>query len=155
MADRQQDGRSAERMDDVAAEPRTVEEARRGLDQTRERISQDLDVIEARLRGAAGDLRERMDLLEPARERIRADVWTALAVAFGAGLAYAVLTAPRRDGRRGPLGRMLHSSARRLPGAVLAGVRAGVADRLRDEWTGGHALPAARERRESRSLTTA
>ncbi len=142
MADRQQDGGMTERTTDVAAEPRSVEDARRDLDATRQRMSRDLDAIEARLRGAAGDMRERLDLLEPARTRIRADLWTALAVAFGAGLAYAVLTAPRRDGRRGPIGRMLHSTATRLPGAILAGVRAGVTDRLQQEWKGRRALPA-------------
>ncbi len=154
MADGQQNGGTAERTGDVA-QPRSVDEARRDLDVTRERISQDLDVIEARLRGAADDIRERLDLLEPARARIRADVWTALAVAFGAGLAYAVLTAPRRDGRRGPVGRMVHSTVRRLPGAVFAGVRAGVADRLEEEWKGRRALPAAPERAESRSIPDA
>ncbi len=155
MADRQQDGGMAERTTDVAAEPRSVDDARRDLDATRQRISQDLDVIEARLRGAAGDMRARLDLLEPARTRIRADVWTALAVAFGAGLAYAILTAPRRDGRRGPLGRIIHSTATRLPGAVFAGVRAGVADRLRDEWKGRHALPPAPERTPAPSIASA
>ncbi len=143
MADREQNEGSAEQTGDVAGQPRSVDEARRDLDATRRRISADLDVIEARLRGAAGDIRTRLDLLEPARTRIRADVWTALAVAFGAGLAYAVLSAPRRDGRRGPVGRILHSTATRLPGAIFAGVRAGVADRLQQEWKGHRALPAA------------
>ncbi len=148
MANRQERGRTRKGAANGAAQPRNVEEARHELAATRRRISQDLDVIEARLRGAAGDFRQRLDVLEPARARIRAQVWASLALAFGAGLAYALLTAPRSDGRRRPLGRMLHSTARRLPGAVFAGMRAGVADRLQQEWRGTGALPGPRTREE-------
>lgn len=123
-------------------EPRNVEEARRELAETRRQLTRDLDDIEARLRGTAADMRQRLDLLEPARERIRHDVWTSLGLAFGAGLAYALLTARHHDGRRGPLGRVLHSAATQLPAAVFSGVRAGVADRLRHDWMSRRALPA-------------
>ncbi len=123
------------------AEPGSVAEARRDLAETRRQLTRDLDGIEARLRGTASDLRQRLDLLEPARERIRSDVWSSLAVAFGAGLAYAVLTTRRRDGERGPLGRAIHSAARQMPGAILGGVRAGVAQRLRQDLDGRRALP--------------
>ncbi len=122
-------------------EPRTVEEARRQLAETRRQLTRDLDGIEARLRGTASDLRQQLDVLEPARERIRADIWKSLALAFGAGLAYAVLTA-KRGGRRGFAGEVLHSAVAQLPGAVFSGVRAGVADRLRQDWRSRRALPA-------------
>jgi len=127
----------------AAAKPRSLDEARSGLEATRRRISRDLDDIEGRLRFAAGDIRQRLDLLEPARRRIRAEVWASVAVAFGAGVAYALLTAPRRNGRRGARGHVLRTTASRLPGAIFAGVRAGVADRLQQEWKGRRALPAA------------
>ncbi len=150
MADRQV-GRSSESEEQDGGrgtEPRSVDEAREQLHATRQRLSRNLDAIEARLRGTAEDIRERLDVLEPARERIRAEVWTSLALAFGAGLAYALMTGRRRDGRRGPVGHLLHTTATRLPGAVFAGVRAGVADRVREDWRGRRALPGTRRSRE-------
>ena len=145
MAEREQRERTDPRTDDGAAagRPQSVDQARRSLEATRRRLSRDLDDIESRLRVAAGDIRERLDLLEPARRRIRAKVWPSVGVAFGTGLAYALLTSRRQDGRRRALGRVLRTTARRLPGAVFAGVRAGVADRLQQEWKGRRALPAA------------
>ena len=120
----------------------SVTQVRGQIAVTRRQLSRDLDEIEARLRGIAYDVRERLDVLEPARESIRAQVWTSLALAFGAGVACAVLTARRHDGRRGAPGHVLHSAAARLPGAIYAGARAGVAERLRHYWTTRVALPA-------------
>lgn len=115
-------------------DPRNVGEARRDLDATRRRLSHDLDAIEARIRAAKGDIQERLDLLTPARERIRSDVWKSLALAFGAGLAYALLTAKRDDGRRPFLGNVLRSAMAQLPGALVGGIRAGLGERLQQEW---------------------
>lgn len=119
----------------VAAEPHTIAEARNELAQTRQRISRDLDVIEMRLRHTADDVRDRLDLLAPARSRIRADVWTSLALAFGAGLTLALLTGRNRHGRRRLPGRVLGDAARKLPGAIIHGARLGLADRMRQEWS--------------------
>ncbi len=127
----------------VAGQPRTIAEARDELAQTRQRISRDLDVIEMRLRNTADDVRDRLDVLAPARSRIRADVWTSLALAFGAGLTLALLTGRNRHGRRRLPGRVLGGAARKLPGAILQGARLGLADRLREEWS-GRAEPKAK-----------
>lgn len=126
----------------AASGPTSVDEARRELHETRRRMSQDMDDIEARLRHVGGDLRRRLDILEPARARIRHDVWRSLAIALGVGLAYGLLTGKRRNRRRGFAGDVVRSSVAKLPGAVFSGVRAGVADRLRDEWEARQATRA-------------
>ena len=125
----------------AGTEPRTIEEARAALAATRQRISRDLDGIEARLRGTAEGLRERLDLLEPARARIRADVWASLGVAFAGGVALGLLTRRDPHGHRRLPARMLRKAVARLPGAVLAGTRAGLAQRWRTEWNGRPTLP--------------
>jgi ElaB/YqjD/DUF883 family membrane-anchored ribosome-binding protein len=120
----------------ATTEPHSIEEARDALAATRQRISQDLDSIEARLRGTAEGLRERLDPLEPARTRIRADVWASLGIAFAAGVALGLLTGRDHHGHRRLPARMLRRTAAKLPGAVLDGTRTGVAWRLRKEWRG-------------------
>ncbi len=122
----------------------SVEDMRQELEASRRRMSQDLEVIERRLRRVAEDLRGRMDVLQPARSRIRQDVWGSLAVAFGAGLVFAVMTAKRGDGRRGFAGEVLRSTASAMPGAVASGVRAGIGDALRRAWRN---RPEPREKR--------
>ncbi len=122
-------------------DPHSIDEARDALAETRRRIAHDLDVIEVRLRDTTDELRERLDLLEPARRRIRADVWTSLGLAFGAGVLLALLTGQGRRGRRRMPARVLRKTAARLPGAVLRGARTGVTARLGAEWSGRPALP--------------
>ncbi len=131
----------ASRWHTATTEPRSIEEARAALATTRERISRDLDHIESRLRGTAEGLRERLDLLEPARTRIRADVWTSLGLAFAAGIALGLLTGRDHHGHHRLPARMLRRTAAKLPGAVLHGTRTGLAQRLRAEWRGGPSLP--------------
>ena len=114
----------------------SVDDMRRELETSRQRMSQDLDTIEHRLRRLAERLRARFDLLQPARARIREDIWGSLALAFGAGLALALITARRRDGRRSFAGQVVRSAAVQLPGALVGGIRAGIGDALRQEWRG-------------------
>lgn len=110
---------------------------RRELEATRSRMSRDMDVIERRLRQVADDMRGRLDLLQPARERIREDVWRSLGLAFGAGVAFAFITAKGRDGRRSFVGEVLRSALMQMPAAVISGVRAGIGDALQREWREG------------------
>jgi len=77
---------------DVTAQPRSVEDAREAIAQTRERISATLDAIELRIDQTRQDIRRKADVLRPVRERIGAAPWTALGIAAGAGLALGLLT---------------------------------------------------------------
>ncbi len=125
----------------ATTDPRTIDEARDALAETRRRIARDLDVIEVRLRGTTDELRGRLDLLEPARRRIRADVWTRLGLAFGAGVLLALLRGRDHRGRRRLPARVVRKTAAKLPGAVLHGARTGISARLGAEWHGRRALP--------------
>ncbi len=126
----------------ATTDPHSIEEARDAIAATRQRIARDLDVIEDRLRGTADELRERLDLLEPARTRIRADVWTSLGVAFGAGVLVALLTGHDHHGRRRLPARMIRKTAAKMPGALLQGTRTGIMARLGAEWNGAPPSPA-------------
>ena len=68
------------------AEPRTVEEARRAVEQSRERMSDTLDAIEGRLVAKKQELTDRMDVMRPVKQRVRARPWPAIAIAFGIGV---------------------------------------------------------------------
>ena len=70
----------------VRAEPRTVEEARRAVEQTRARMSDTLDAIEGRLIAKKDAISQRMDVMRPVKQRVRSRPWPALAVAFGVGM---------------------------------------------------------------------
>lgn len=145
---------------DIRAEPRSTEEARRAVEETRGRISATLDAIEGRLVDKKEELKERIALLRPVREEIRSNHWRSLGIAFGAGLLLATLG--RREGRRERHDRRLdeeertalrlwraerrerlrHTAAEeerrrassgfgRLRGAVIGAVVAGLSDRTR------------------------
>jgi ElaB/YqjD/DUF883 family membrane-anchored ribosome-binding protein len=75
------------------AEPQSVEEARRAVMETRDRMSDTLDAIEHRLVSKKQEWTDRMDVVQ----RIRTRPWPALAAALGAG----VLLWKLRRGRRG------------------------------------------------------
>jgi len=68
------------------AEPRTVAEARRAVQASRERMSDTLEAIEDRLVSKKQQIEERMDVLRPIKKRVRSRPWPALAVAFGVGV---------------------------------------------------------------------
>lgn len=67
-------------------EPETTEEARRAIEHARGRISATLDAIEERIHEKRTELRDRMNVMRPAREAIRRRVWPSLGIAFGVGL---------------------------------------------------------------------
>jgi ElaB/YqjD/DUF883 family membrane-anchored ribosome-binding protein len=76
----------AERVAIQRAEPRTVDEARRAVAESRERMSDTLDAIEGRLVAKKQQLSDRMDVMRPVKQRVRARPWPAIAVAFGIGV---------------------------------------------------------------------
>lgn len=73
-------------------EPQSTAEARRAIEQTRGRISSTIDAIEGRISHAREEIKDRLDVVTPLRERIRSNTGLSLGVAFGAGLLLAVLT---------------------------------------------------------------
>jgi ElaB/YqjD/DUF883 family membrane-anchored ribosome-binding protein len=76
----------AERVAIQRAEPRTVEEARQAVEDSRERMSNTLDAIEGRLVAKKQQLSDRMDVMRPVKQRVRSRPWPAIAVAFGVGV---------------------------------------------------------------------
>lgn len=85
----------------IGPEPQTTEEARRAIEQTRGRISSTLDAIEDRIGNTKEEIRDRIDVVTPLRERIRAHRGMSLGIAFGAGLLLSLVTG--RDKSRGML----------------------------------------------------
>jgi len=76
----------AERVAIQRAEPRTVEEARLAVEESRERMSNTLDAIEGRLVAKKQQLSDRMDVMRPVKQRVRSRPWQAVAVALGVGV---------------------------------------------------------------------
>lgn len=72
-------------------QPTSVAEARRAIEDTRGRISETLDAIEDRIQEKRHDLRNRLDVLQPVRHRIRSSVWPSLGIAFGGGLLFGLM----------------------------------------------------------------
>src|SRR5690606_29113680 len=91
-------------------QPTTIEEARREIESTRGRISETLDAIELRLQEKREDLRDRLDVLRPVRQRIRSSVWPSLGIAFGTGVALGMLR--RGGGRKARRGAHLSAAER-------------------------------------------
>jgi len=75
----------------VEVQPTSVAEARRAIEDTRGRISETLDAIEERIQEKRHDLRNRLDVLQRVRGRIRSHVWRSLGIAFGGGLLLGLL----------------------------------------------------------------
>ena len=71
----------------MSREPRTVEEARRAVEESRERMADTLDAIEYRLVSKKQEIEDRMDVMRPVKRQVRKRPWPALAVAFGVGVA--------------------------------------------------------------------
>ena len=76
----------AERVALHRREPSTVEEARQAVEESRERMSDTLDAIEGRLVAKKQQISDRMDVMRPVKQRVRARPWPAIAVAFGVGI---------------------------------------------------------------------
>ena len=67
-------------------EPRTVEEARRAVVESRERLSDTLGNIEHSLTAKKQELEAKVDVLRPVKKRVRSRPLVALAVALGVGI---------------------------------------------------------------------
>ena len=67
-------------------EPRTVEEARRAVVESRERLSDTLGNIEQSLTVKKQELEAKVDVLRPVKKRVRSRPLAALAVALGVGI---------------------------------------------------------------------
>ncbi len=78
--------------DRAVYEPQNLDDARDAIADTRDRISATLDAIEARIDETKQDIRRRVDVLRPVRERVQANPWGALGVSIGAGFAIGLLT---------------------------------------------------------------
>ena len=94
-------------------EPRTVEEARRAVEESRERMSDTLDAIEGRLVAKKQQLSDRMDVMRPVKQRVRSRPWPAIAIAFGVGVLLWKLRnheghGEREEDHEGGLSRLLH-----------------------------------------------
>ncbi len=73
-------------------EPRNVDDARDAIADTRDRISATLDEIEHRIDDTKQEIQRRADVFRPARERIRANPWGAVALGAGAGFVLGLVT---------------------------------------------------------------
>ena len=73
-------------------EPDTVEEARLAIAVTRERMAATINAIEARVEEKKEEIKERVDVLRPLRERIREQPWITLGIIAAAGLIVGLLT---------------------------------------------------------------
>jgi ElaB/YqjD/DUF883 family membrane-anchored ribosome-binding protein len=67
-------------------EPRTLDEARRAVEASRERISDTLNALELQLNNKKQELEAKVDVLRPVKRRVRARPLVALAIAFGVGV---------------------------------------------------------------------
>jgi hypothetical protein len=67
-------------------EPRTIEEARVAVEQSRQRMSHTIDALEHRLTTRKEELEAKVDVLRPVKKRVRKRPLVALAVAFGVGV---------------------------------------------------------------------
>lgn len=75
-------------------EPQTVEEARRAVEASRERMSNTLSQLEHQIAEKKERLEAKVDVLRPVKTKVRARPLVALAVAFGVGV---FLSRRRRD----------------------------------------------------------
>lgn len=75
-----------------AGRPRDVTEARRAVEDTRQRISSTLDQLEARIVDKKEELRDRVDVVRPVREYVGARPLVAIAAAAGVGLLLGLLS---------------------------------------------------------------
>jgi ElaB/YqjD/DUF883 family membrane-anchored ribosome-binding protein len=94
----------------VVREPTDMDDARDQVERSRERISETLEAIEVRLVNKKEELRDKVDVLRPVRERVRMRPWIAVAAAVGVG---AVLGGVLRRGRGSDAGLDILDAAER------------------------------------------
>ena len=70
----------------AAGNPGTVQEARRAVEQSRERIAATLDQLEGRIVETKASIQRKADIVRPAREAIRTRPLIALGVAVAVGI---------------------------------------------------------------------
>jgi ElaB/YqjD/DUF883 family membrane-anchored ribosome-binding protein len=93
------------RMGDTAENPRTVDEARDAVEQSRQRISSTLDQLEGRIVDKKHELQEKADVLRPLRERVIEHPFTAVAAGVGVGVLLGVLGGGGDDEAEARVGR--------------------------------------------------
>jgi ElaB/YqjD/DUF883 family membrane-anchored ribosome-binding protein len=98
-------------MEDVAVEPRTVDEARDAVERSRQRISSTLDALEGRIVEKKHEIQNRVDVLRPVRDQVERRPFTAVAVAVGVGALLGSIGGrgtedEERQGRRDGKGRL-------------------------------------------------
>lgn len=132
-----------------AAGPRNVAEARRAVEESRERISDTLDTLEARLRREKEKLAKKADVLRPVREQARTRPLIVLGVAFAAGLLIGRLGGGSEDyddddlppARRRRSGSFARDVRNQLVGALLAAVAEGVTHRIAGTFSAREPAP--------------
>lgn len=79
--------------------PETVEEARGAVEESRESISRDLDVLGSRLGekreqvvAKAEAVKDRLNVLKQLRGRVRSNPWPSVGIALGAGVAAGMMS---------------------------------------------------------------
>jgi ElaB/YqjD/DUF883 family membrane-anchored ribosome-binding protein len=107
------------KMQEPADSPRTVDEARDAVEQSRQRISSTLDQLEGRIVEKKHELQDRADVLRPVRDRIVERPFTAVVVGVGVGALLGSLGGgsdtderPRRGARRSARGSALSGDDR-------------------------------------------
>jgi ElaB/YqjD/DUF883 family membrane-anchored ribosome-binding protein len=107
------------KMQEPADSPRTVDEARDAVEQSRQRISSTLDQLEGRIVEKKHELQDRADVLRPVRDRIAERPFTAVVVGIGVGALLGSLGGgsdtderPRRGARRSARGSALSNDDR-------------------------------------------
>jgi len=73
------------RIEDVAVDPQTVDEAKDAVERSRQRISTTLDALEDRIVEKKHAMQDRMDVLRPVRDQVTQRPFMAVAVALGVG----------------------------------------------------------------------
>jgi ElaB/YqjD/DUF883 family membrane-anchored ribosome-binding protein len=107
------------KMQEPADSPRTVDEARDAVEQSRQRISSTLDQLEGRIVEKKHELQDRADVLRPVRDRIAERPFTAVMVGVGVGALLGSLGGgsdreerPRRGAQRSARGSALSDDDR-------------------------------------------
>jgi ElaB/YqjD/DUF883 family membrane-anchored ribosome-binding protein len=78
--------------------PQTVGEAREAVERSRQRISSTLDALEERIVEKKHEIKDRVDVMRPVRERISERPFTAVAIGLGVGAFLGALGGGDDDG---------------------------------------------------------